>query len=125
MADFKFRAKTRTKYPGACSIYYQSVIQGVHEMLGWDLNANCKKGAEIFGEVLAITWADEEQNRHTFHGYFLIWIKNFAKVRNDLFHPDLEQREKSRMKMSKYAEEIFCLDYSYDQSLLGNWPTHL
>jgi len=34
IADFKLRSKTRTKYPGACSIYYQSVIQGVYEMLG-------------------------------------------------------------------------------------------
>jgi hypothetical protein len=59
-----------------------------------DLNANCKKGAGIFRE-----------NRHTLHGHFLIWIKIFAKVRDDLFHPDLEKREKSRMKMSKYVEQ--------------------
>jgi hypothetical protein len=117
IADFKLRAKTRTKYPGACSIYYQSVIQGVYEMWGWDLNANRKKGVGIFGEPLAIARADEEQNRHTLHGHFLIWIKNFGKVRDDLFHPDQEKRDLARMKMCRYVEEIFCSDYGYDQNL--------
>ena len=117
IADFKLRAKNRTKYPGACSLYYQSVIQGVYEMLGWDLNANYKKGVGIFGEPLAIMRADEEQNRHTLHGHFLIWIENFAQVRNDLFHPDLDKREKARMKMCRYVEEMFCSDYGYDPTL--------
>lgn len=118
IADFKLRSKTRTKYPGACSIYYQSVIQGVYEMLGWDLNANCKKGVGIFGEPLAVMRADEEQNRHTLHGHFLIWIKNFNEVRDDLFHPDPEKRERSRMKMREYVEKVFCSDYGYDHFLL-------
>ena len=117
IADFKLRAKKRTQYPGACSLYYQSVIQGVYEMMGWDLNRNCKKGVGIFGEPLAISRADEEQNRHTLHGHFLVWIKDFGKVRNDLFHSELEKREDSRMKICKYVEEIFCSDYGYDESL--------
>jgi hypothetical protein len=94
------------------------VIQGVYEMLGWDLNANCKKGVGIFGEPLAVMRADEEQNRHTLHGHFLIWIKNFNEVRDDLFHPDPEKRERSRMKMREYVEKVFCSDYGYDHFLL-------
>lgn len=117
IADFKLRAKTRTKYPGACSIYYQSVLQGVYEILGWDLHKNRKKGVGIFGEPIAIMRADEEQNRHTLHGHFLIWIKNFDKVISELFHSDLTRREEARMKLSKYVERVFCSDYGYDEAL--------
>jgi hypothetical protein len=117
IADFKLRAKTRTKYPGECSIYYQSVLQGVYEILGWDLHKNRKKGVGIFGEPIAIMRADEEQNRHTLHGHFLIWIKNFDKVISELFHSDLTRREEARMKLSKYVERVFCSDYGYDEAL--------
>jgi hypothetical protein len=34
--DFGYRSKDRINYPGACSIYYQHVMQYVYKLLGWD-----------------------------------------------------------------------------------------
>jgi hypothetical protein len=117
IADFKLRAKSRTKFPGACSLYYQSVLQAVYEILGWDLAKNRKKGVGIFGEPIAIMRADEEQNRRTLHGHFLIWIKNFSEVISNLFHSNTVTREEARAKLSKYVEKVFCSDYEYNESL--------
>lgn len=61
--------------------------------------------------------ADEEQNRHTLHGHFLIWIKDFDKVTAELFHSDMNIREQARMKLSKYVQNVFCSDYGYDETL--------
>ena len=116
-ADFKLRAKKRTMYPGACSLYYQSVIQAVYEMFGWDWNKNCKIGPGVFGDPEAAFRADEEQGRTTLHAHFLLWIKNFGKVRDQLFNQDKELQENARNKMRSYVEATFCSDYGYDQSL--------
>jgi hypothetical protein len=53
-------------------------------------------GNGIFGEVEAIFQADEEQGRNTLHAHFLIWIKNFSRIRDALFHPDPEIQETAR-----------------------------
>lgn len=117
IADFKLRAKSRTKFPGACSLYYQSVLQAVYEILGWDYLRNRKKGVGIFGEPIAIMRADEEQNRRTLHGHFLIWIKDFSKIISNLFHSNIETREEARTKLSEYVQKVFCSDYGYNESM--------
>jgi hypothetical protein len=86
------------------------VLQAVYEILGWDLAKNRKKGVGIFGEPIAIMRANEEQNRRTLHGHFLIWIKNFSKVISNLFHSNTVTREEARAKLSKYVEKVFCSD---------------
>jgi len=93
------------------------VLQAVYEILGWDLAKNRKKGVGIFGEPIAIMRADEEQNRRTLHGHFLIWIKNFSEVISNLFHSNTVTREEARAKLSKYVEKVFCSDYEYNESL--------
>ena len=116
-ADFTLRAKKRVRYPGACSIYYQSVIQCVYELLGWDYNRNIKKGMGMYGEPLAITRSDEEQNRTTLHGHFLVWIKNFNEINEQLFHPNEEERDRARQYMCDYVDDFFCSDYCYEPTL--------
>ena len=115
--DFKVRAEQRVKYPGACSIFYQSVMQQVYKLLGWDPVRKRATGKGIFGEPEAIFHADEEQSRNTLHAHFLIWIKNFSKVREALFHEDERICEEARDIMKKYVDSVFCSDYDYSSSL--------
>ena len=116
-ADFTVRQSKRLKYPGACSLYYQSVVQAVYELLGWDKNRNLKKGKGIFGEPEAICHADEEQGRTTLHAHFLVWLKYFDKMRDLLFHCNEEIQERARDIMRQYIDRHFCSDYNYDKSM--------
>lgn len=116
-ADFTLRQQKRLRYPGACSIFYQSIIQAVYELLGWDLKKNRKRGIGIFGEPEAICHADEEQGRTTLHAHFLVWLKHFDKVRELLFHSDEDIQERARDIMRQYVDDHFCSDYNYDETL--------
>ena len=115
--NFYLRAKMRTTYPGACSLYYQSAIQAVYEMLGWDPVNNRPKGIGIFGECIANVRADEEQGRGTLHAHILVWIKNFSEVSSKLFHQDEEVRSSARDCLVEYIEKNFQSDYCYDESV--------
>jgi hypothetical protein len=68
LADFVLQRDTRIKYPGACSLEFQSVMQILTKcMLRWDTKTQSCKGKVILGTVLAFTGADEEQGRKTLH----------------------------------------------------------
>ncbi len=67
LADFVLRRDTRMKYPGACSLEFQSVMQIFTKcMLRWDTKTSSRKKG-ILGTVLAFFGADEEQGRKTLH----------------------------------------------------------
>ena len=117
IADFELRAKTRLKYPGACSLYYQSALQQVYKLLGWDLKANKATEGGMFGEVIAMCRADEEQGRGTLHGHFLIWIKNFNRLWHGLFSHDTDIKTLSREILRKYIDKVFCADYNFEPTL--------
>jgi hypothetical protein len=56
------------KYPGACSLEFQSVMQILTKcMLRWDTKTQSSKGKGILGTVLAFSGADKEQCRKTLH----------------------------------------------------------
>jgi hypothetical protein len=118
IADFEIRSRVRTKYPGACSMYYQYAIRKVFKALGWDLKRN-KPTAEggMFGKVKAFVRADEEQGRGTLHGHFLLWIHNFDTTVRELFSPDQNVRDLARESLRVYVDKIFCADYGYRPSL--------
>jgi hypothetical protein len=99
-------------YPGACSLAYQHVVQILIETLfGWD--PKTQKGRDgIFGVLLAWARADEEQNRKTLHGHWRsLYVKNFNKCRNALFHPDLNIRKLARAEMLAYIDKIMQSTY--------------
>ena len=116
--DFGLRCKARTDYPGACSLFYQSAIQAVYELLGWDPIKNCpKEEGGIFGHCKAIVRADEEQNRKTLHAHILVWLENFAKMYDMLFHEDEDIRQAAKKGLTQFVEKFFTSDYGYDNSL--------
>ncbi len=61
------------KYPGACSLEFQSVMQILTKcMLRWDTKTQSSTGKGILGLVLAFSGADEEQGRKTLHPHWQI-----------------------------------------------------
>ena len=88
LLDLNTRKKLRTKYPGACVLEYKSILQIViNVLIGWNENTKLGKSG-IFGIPLAYADCCEEQARYTLHSHISVWIYNFNKVRNRLFHPD-------------------------------------
>ena len=78
--DLKMRKHIRARYPGACSLEYQNIMDIVKKVLiGW--NDKTKQGSKgIFGIPIAYVDACEEQGRKTLHSHMNIWIKDFNKV---------------------------------------------
>jgi hypothetical protein len=115
--DFELRVKKRIRYPGASSLYFQSALQAVYELLGWDPIHNRSKGVGIFGLVDALGKAAEEQDRGTLHAHILVWLKNFAEVMKWVFHPDPHRRESAREELRRFVDHHFHSDYNYSTSL--------
>ncbi len=66
------RRDARIKYPGACSLEFQSVMQILTEyLLKWDTKRQTSKGKRILGTVLAFAGADDEQGCETLHRHWL------------------------------------------------------
>jgi hypothetical protein len=78
------------KYPGACSLEFQSVMQILTKrMLRWDTETQSSKGKGILGTVLAFSGADEEQGRKTLHRHWQIWVQELNQTLQDcLFDMD-------------------------------------
>ena len=61
--DFLLRRDARIRYPGACSLEYQSVVQiALKVLFGWD--SDKRQGSEgVFGELIAYAIGHEEQGK--------------------------------------------------------------
>ena len=118
VADFVRREDARTKYPGACSLNYQACCQQVFDLLGWDYEGDKYIRTGFLGDCVAFVRADEEQGRGTLHGHWLIWIKDFNKIREKLFSSNLDEREKARSMLKRYVDATFCSDYNYNTNLV-------
>jgi len=91
---------------------YQSVLQIVEEiLLGWDPKTQKGSPDGILDEIEAYSRADEEQNRKTLHGHYLIWVKGFSDIRDALFDNDADKREAARAKFYEYINKIMCASY--------------
>ena len=106
LLDFNTRKKVRSKYPGACALEYQSILQIVINILiGWDSTSRSHKSG-IFGIPLVYADCCEEQARYTLHSHISVWVEGFNKVRNDLFHENMDIRNMAREELRKYFDTI-------------------
>jgi len=111
IVDLQLRERTRAKYPGICSMEFQSVMDFMWKyVVGWDRD-KMEGTLGVFGEPLAACEADEEQGRKTLHSHWLIWIKDFSFVRQMCYHSDETVRETARSKLSEYVEKTMCASY--------------
>jgi hypothetical protein len=75
-ADFVLQRDLRMKYPGACSLEFQSVMQILTKcMLRWDTKSQSSKGKGILCTVSAFSSANEKQGRKTLHQHWQIWVQ--------------------------------------------------
>lgn len=120
--DFDLRKKNRLRYPGACSLEFQSVIQIVLECLfQWDTKHQKAKGPGILGTPLAFAPADEEQNRFTLHRHWQVWIKEINQtLRRNLFHKDDHIKEETRKKFYNYIDQVMSASYGEQLEITHN-----
>ena len=48
----------------------------------------------------------EEQGRTTLYAHILVWIKDFNKVKDQLFSNDIATRMNSKKEMIKYVDKV-------------------
>ena len=113
-ASFNVRKNARSDYPGACSLVYQHLMQIVTEcLIGWDPKTQSGRQG-VFGVPIAYSRTDEEQGRKTLHSHWQVWIKNFNKCRDALFHSDKEKRKMARDALISYIDKVVCASYGTD-----------
>ena len=99
-------AETRVNYPGLCAFDYQNVIAiTIHILLGWDTNKQQNiENNGLFGNLSSWCYATEEQGRKTLHAHFLLWVRNWSVVLDNL--RDLSRRPLIKRMLEKYAKTI-------------------
>ena len=104
--DLKLRKDARRRSPGACALDYESVIQVVIKVfIGYDEKTGTFVNG-IFGEAEAFANACEEQSRFTLHSHIVVWIKNFNKVRELMFHDNDAIRKKAQDEIISYFTKV-------------------
>lgn len=113
LADFVLRRDTRMKYPGACSLEFQSVMQILTKcMLRWDTKTRSSKGKGILGTVIAFFGADEEQGRKTLHRHWQIWVQELNQTLRDcLFDLDASKRMDARKAFCQHIDSVVSACY--------------
>jgi len=113
IADFVIRRETRLKYPGACSLEFQSVMDIFTScLLKWDTNKKTSTGRGILGTVRAFFAADEEQGRKTLHRHWQIWTKEMNQtLRNALFDNNPSTMMEARKTFIEIVDSTITTSY--------------
>ena len=112
ITDWTLRSNIRSTFLGDGAIEFQNFLQiFIEDCLGWDVKKRKPKCNGMFGGLLAFGVTVEEQARFTLHIHFLLWIKYFNSVRNNIFSEDPEVREKARNCMVEYVSKIMTASY--------------
>ena len=104
--DFEARKKWRAKYPGACAMEYENIVQIVIKtIIGW--NQSEQKGNKgAFGIPLAYGDSCEEQARFTLHSHISVWIQDFNTIRNLIYHENEKLRLLAIQRLERYFDRI-------------------
>jgi hypothetical protein len=107
------------KYPGACSLEFQSVRQILTKcMLRWDTKTQSSKGKGILGTVLVFSGADEEQGRKTLHRYWQIWVQELNQTLRDcLFDTDTTKKKDAQKTFCQHIDNVISASYGPDLSI--------
>ncbi len=116
LADFVLRRDPRMKYPGACSLEFQSVMQILTTcILRWDTKTQSSKGKGILGMVLVFSGADEEQGRKTLHWHWQIWVQELNQTLRDcLFGMDATKRKDAQKTFCQHIDNVINASYGPD-----------
>ena len=79
-------------------------------LLQWD-SANQVGRRGVCGILEAFSRADEEQGRGDLHGHWLLWIKEFGRLRNLLHDGDKQTRQCAEKELVKYLDMVMSSSY--------------
>ena len=118
--DLNVRKTQRLRYPGACSLVYQHLIQIVLEtLLGWDPKSQSgQKG--VLGTLEAWARADEEQGRKSLYSHWQLWVKGLNNYRRDIQHQDEETKAKARKTYFEYVDNVMTASYGDEFMISDN-----
>jgi hypothetical protein len=101
------------KYPGACSLEFQSVMQTLTKcMLRWGTKTQLSNGKGILGMVLAFSGTDEEQGHKTLHRHWQIWVQKLNQTLQDcLFDTDITKRKDLQKTFCRHINNVISASY--------------
>jgi hypothetical protein len=107
-ANFVLQRDTRMKYPGACLLEFQSVMQILTKcMLRWDTKTQSSRGKGILGTVVVFFGADKEQVRKTLHQHWQIWVQELNQTLRDcLFDTDASKRKDAQKTFCQHIDNV-------------------
>ena len=77
-------------------------------LLEWDIKTRTSKGKGLFGIVLALTGANEEQAHNTQHQHWQIWVKEMRQtLRNPLFHKNVDMNTKKGRSFAESSKKLY------------------
>ena len=79
-------------------------------LLQWD-SANQVGRRGVCGILEAFSRADEEQGRGDLHGHWLLWIKEFGRLRNLLHDGDEKTKQCAKKELVKYLDMVMSSSY--------------
>ncbi len=120
LAYFVLQRDMRMKYPGACSLEFQSVMKILTKCtLRWDTKTQSSKGKGILGTVLAFSGAHEEQGRKTLNRHWQIWVQELNQTLQDcLFDMDATKRKDARKTFCQHIDNFISTSYGPDLTIM-------
>jgi hypothetical protein len=114
--DFVIRRRTRKRYPGACSLEFQNVMDIVLRCLfNWDDEEKQSLGPGIVGDLVAWNQTTEEQGRGSLHAHWQLFTEQLStRARLDLFHTDKVTKDIARKELVDYIDSMICASYGTD-----------
>ena len=79
-------------------------IQGLVKLIGWDSKKQVES-LKIFEVPISYGFTIEEQGKTTLYAHNLVWIKDFNKVKDQLFSNDIATKMNSKKEMIKYVDK--------------------
>ena len=121
-ADFIVRRRTRKRYPGACSLEFQNVMDIVLKcLLNWDNERKESLGTGMVGDLVAWNHTVEEQGRGSLHAHWQLFTKQLStKARLKLFQEVKVVRDTARRELVDYIDSMVCASYGSEIDIVHN-----
>jgi hypothetical protein len=101
VSDMLYRSKIRIDNPGACAREYNSIMQIIMEtLIGWDFKLEKQTILGIFGEVLGLGDATEEQEKKHFILMFFFFVAGFDRLISMLWSDSEDLRKKTEGELT-------------------------
>ncbi len=105
----KRRKELRLKYPGACALNFEMLLQILcEEIIGWDWrNKRATENPGYYGYCDALSAAIEEQGRKSLHVHMTLWIRGYSSLREEMcFGRTARNKLDAENALKKYYDHV-------------------